>query len=110
MRLLSYAVATSSADSSMNTRPPEFANPTGSPAPSSAPICTAARPAEPDDKAPDRRTSRPRQPPESENAQAIDVRPDAAPRPRTGFLNPTRLTAIIRYVIVSSSDRGALDL
>src|SRR6266508_6501255 len=29
MRLLSYAVAISSADSSMNTRPPEFANPTG---------------------------------------------------------------------------------
>src|SRR6266540_3486291 len=98
MRLLSYAVATSSADSSMNTRPPEFANPTGSPAPSSAPICTAARPAEPDDKAPDRRTSRPRQPPESGNAEAIDLRADAAPRPRTGFLNPTGATSYVMTV------------
>lgn len=29
MRLLTYVVATSSADSSTNTTPPEFANPTG---------------------------------------------------------------------------------
>src|SRR4029450_11451120 len=61
----------------------------GSRVPSSAPICTGARPAEPDGRAPDRRTTRPRQPPESGKAEAIDVRAAPALRARIEFLNPT---------------------
>jgi hypothetical protein len=57
----------------------------GSRAPSSAPSCTPARPAEPDDKAPDKRTTRPRQPPESGNAEAIDVRADTASQQQPSY-------------------------
>jgi hypothetical protein len=68
---------------------PAHAGAGGFRAPSSAPICTTVRPAGPDGRAPGRRTTRPRQPPESAKAEAIDV--DSCFPPGTEFLNPPRV-------------------
>ena len=68
----------------------------GSQVPSNAPICTTARSIGAAGRVPDRRATSPRTTSKVGEAEAIDLRADAALRPRTGFLNPTA-SPVCRY-------------